>query len=139
MNLYGIPRTTVDIDIMVDLEEDNLRKFLECMMELGLKFKQPVTSEDVLDPERRRWIVKSKGAYVLTLYNPEDPLEHVDFFIKQPMDFSKAYSRRKRLGKGNFKLNVIHPEDLIAMKLASGRKIDLMDVQLIRSFLHEDA
>jgi len=137
MVLYGIPRTTVDMDLMVDLEEENLRKFLRCMADLGLKFKQPVKVEEVLDPHWREKASREKGALVLTLYNPDNPLEEVDFFIKNPIDFEEAYRRRRVLKGDGLSVSVIHPEDLIRMKEMAGRDEDLMDIEILRRMMDE--
>ncbi len=137
MVLYGIPRTTVDMDLMVDLEEENLRKFLQCMIDLGLKFRQPVSMEDVLNPRWRERVSREKGALVLTLHNPDNPLEEVDFFIKNPIDFEEAHRRRRVIKGDGLSVSVIHPEDLIRMKEIAGREGDLMDVELLRRLMDE--
>ncbi len=137
MVLYGIPRTTVDIDLMLDLSEENLKRFLQCMAGLGLKFKQPVRVEDVLNPRWRERISREKGALVLTLHNPDNPLEEVDFFIKNPIEFEEAYRRRRVMEGEDLRVSVIHPEDLIRMKEMAGREGDTMDVELIRRLMDE--
>ncbi len=137
MVLYGIPRTTVDIDLMLDLSEENLKRFLQCMAGLGLKFKQPVRVEDVLNPRWRERISREKGALVLTLHNPDNPLEEVDFFIKNPIEFEEAYRRRRVMEGEDLRVSVIHLEDLIRMKEMAGREGDTMDVELIRRLMDE--
>jgi len=137
MVLYGIPRTTIDMDLMIDLEEENLRKFLQCMTGLGLRFRQPVNMEDVLNSEWREKASREKGALVLTLYNPDNPLEEVDFFIKNPIDFEEAYRRRRVIRGDSLSVSVIHPEDLIRMKEMAGRDEDFMDVELLRRMMDE--
>ncbi|PIX26488.1 MAG: hypothetical protein COZ68_01110 [Deltaproteobacteria bacterium CG_4_8_14_3_um_filter_43_13] len=37
VNLYGIPRMTYDIDLMLDLEDKNLKKFLKLLKSWGFK------------------------------------------------------------------------------------------------------
>ncbi len=138
MVLYGIPRTTVDIDLMLDLSEENLRKFLQCMAALGLKFRQPVRLEDVLNPRWRQRISREKGALVLTLHNPDNPLEEVDFFIKNPIDFEEAYRRRRVLKGDSLRVSVVHPEDLIRMKEMAGREGDFADIELLRRLMDEE-
>jgi len=137
MVLHGIPRTTVDLDLMLDLNEENLRKFLRCMIALGLEFKQPVREEDVLDLRWREQVVREKKALVLTLYNPENPLEEVDFFIKNPLDFEGVYKRSKVMKGEDLKVRVAHPQDLIKMKEMAGREGDLADIEILRRMMDE--
>ncbi|PMP95451.1 MAG: hypothetical protein C0169_05450, partial [Thermodesulfobacterium geofontis] len=42
VNLYGIPRTTVDLDLIIDLSHENLKNFILTMKKAGLTLKQPV-------------------------------------------------------------------------------------------------
>lgn len=42
VNLYGIERTTADIDIVLKLDNENLSKFVYVAKKLGLKPKVPV-------------------------------------------------------------------------------------------------
>ncbi|RLD12370.1 MAG: hypothetical protein DRI22_05375, partial [Caldiserica bacterium] len=42
VNLHGIPRMTYDIDILLKMEDENLRKFCSLMKEKGYKPKVPV-------------------------------------------------------------------------------------------------
>lgn len=49
VNLYGIERATADIDIIVDLEEGNLKRFIAAMKELGFRPKVPVSLEDFIN------------------------------------------------------------------------------------------
>ena len=53
VNLYGIERATADIDIIVDLEDGNLQRFINVVKEMGFKPKVPVMLEDFLKREKR--------------------------------------------------------------------------------------
>ena len=37
MNLHGVPRLTMDVDIVLALDEQNLARFVACAEELGLR------------------------------------------------------------------------------------------------------
>ena len=49
MVLHGVERTTLDLDVAVSLEPDNLRRFLEAMTHLRLAHRAPVPAEIILD------------------------------------------------------------------------------------------
>jgi molybdenum cofactor biosynthesis enzyme MoaA len=51
VNFYGIPRMTYDIDLLLDLEDKNLKKFLELLK--GWNFK-PKISIDIMDFTKKR-------------------------------------------------------------------------------------
>ncbi len=137
LNLYGIPRTTVDLDLFVDLEEGNLRRFLECMEGLGLRLLQPVDKDAILDPkERVRW-GEEKNAIVLTFFNPKDPTETVDFFIEEILPFGEVYGRRRVLEGEGYRVSLIGLEDLIKLKELSGREKDQYDLNILRRIKDE--
>jgi len=132
LNLYGIPRTTVDLDLFVDLEEGNLKRFLECMEGLGLRLLQPVDKDAILDSEERGRLRDEKNAIVLTFFNPKDPTETVDFFIDEILPFGEVYGRRRVLEGEGYRVSLISLEDLIRLKELSGREKDLYDLNILR-------
>ncbi len=86
INLYGIPRTTIDVDIMIELNNDNILSLINCFKTNGFRFRQPIDEKK------------------LTLENPNNPLEVLDFFIDNPIDFNEAYSRKKILKVDDFEI-----------------------------------
>jgi len=61
VNLYGIERATGDVDIAVDLEDKNVRKFVEVIKELGFKPGNPVRLGDFADKDMREaWLRKKR-------------------------------------------------------------------------------
>jgi len=129
INLYGIPRTTVDIDVVLELTDENLRKFIKCMKKIGLKLKQPIEESSILKSAYRTALRTEKNVIVLTYENPEDPLEIIDFFIDNPIDFENAYKRKESVSINHYEIHLAAIEDLIIMKKASGREIDLADIE----------
>ena len=57
VNLLGIPRMTYDIDLLVKMEDKNLRKLLELFKKWGFKPKVPVKIMD-----SKEWVLKGKQA-----------------------------------------------------------------------------
>lgn len=132
LNLWGIPRTTYDIDIMLDLSSDeNIRKFVESMKELGLKLKQPIDLEKIHDKNFRERIFREKEAVVLTFENLENPIEIVDFFTENPINFESAWRRRKEVKVADFFVRLAHPDDIISLKRISGRPQDIEDIKAL--------
>jgi len=54
VNLYGIERATGDLDLVVDLEDRNLKRFIRAMKELGFKPKVPVALNDLARREKQK-------------------------------------------------------------------------------------
>jgi len=72
--LYGVERMTMDIDMLINLDEMNFAIFIDLMSKLGLKPRAPVNPADLMDPgTRKRWI-HEKNALVFTFIDPDYPV-----------------------------------------------------------------
>ena len=65
--LHGVVRLTADLDLIVELSTENLRKFIRAINELGYKPKPPVDAEDFIDPlNRKAW--KEEKAWKFSVF-----------------------------------------------------------------------
>lgn len=141
VNLWGIPRTTADVDIMLDLSKENLDLFLSAMKSLEMSPKQPIDMDKLHLEEYRKSLKEEKNMLVATFINPKNPIMVVDFFLENPIDFKKAFGRRKILKVEDFEIYLIDIEDLIKMKQKSKRlqdKADLEHLKRIKKWLEEE-
>ncbi|MBI4621580.1 MAG: nucleotidyltransferase [Desulfobacterales bacterium] len=61
VNLYGIPKMTYDIDLILDLEDKNLEKFLKLLKGWGFKPKVPVDIMEFAEKDKRKDWIKNKN------------------------------------------------------------------------------
>lgn len=73
VNLLGVPRMTKDLDLMLDLDDANLKLFVSAAKELGYRPRAPVALEEFADAAKRAAWRREKGALVFTLNDPRDP------------------------------------------------------------------
>ncbi len=135
VNLYGIERTTADLDLVVELERKNLEKLVDAFRSIGFRPKMPVKFEDLLIKEKRRQWIEEKNMVVFTLHSTEQPFLPVDILIKETMDFKKVFKDRVKLRAGNTTIPLIPLEELIAMKEGSPRPQDRADVYYLKRIL----
>lgn len=128
MNLYGIERMTADLDLIVDLEERNLRRFITVMNNLDYKPKVPVKAEDFISKVKREQWLREKNMKVFSFYNREIPYRLVDVFVEIPFNFSAVYEHRKKIKIQSTTIFLIDIENLIRLKSISGRPQDLADI-----------
>jgi hypothetical protein len=129
MNLLGVPRLTMDVDLVLALDEANLEAFLASARELGLKPSVPVAIESLKDPTmRREWIERRNMiAFPLAAADPGAPT--VDVLISHPLDFDAAYARRESRPVTDLEVSVASVKDMIALKQGTGRRQDADDVE----------
>ena len=137
VNLYGIERATADVDIVLELEEGNLLKFIGVTEKLSLRPKIPVRLEDFIDPEKRKSWRMNKGMMVFSLYDPKNPFFLIDIFTEIPFDFDVVYKQRKKIKFENIFIPVVPIKELITMKEKSGRPQDRADVFYLKKIMGE--
>lgn len=137
VNLYGIERATADIDIVVDLEEGNLKRFIAAVKELGFRPKVPVSLEDFINKENREKWIKEKGMMVFSLFDPKNQFFLLDVFVEIPFDFKTVYKKRRKIKAEKAIISVIPLETLIEMKEKTVRPQDIADVFYLRQIKEE--
>ncbi len=125
--LYGVPRATFDLDVLIEPTKDNVERLLSAMIEAGLGTASLTNAEDVLSKE-------------ITIFTDRIRL---DVQTSTPgISFEQAWQRRVTMNYRGQILEVISVGDLIASKTAAGRDVDLADVRILRSkevnSTHED-
>ena len=131
VNLYGYIRATMDLDILIMLDDTNTSKFIKIIKELGYKPRIPVLIDDFCDPTKRKKWVNEKNMKVFSVYNPSNEMEHVDILIKDNIDFRKAFNRREIVKSDAIKINLINIDDLIKLKEIAGRERDKIDIKAL--------
>ena len=132
VNLYGVPRFTKDVDILIDITPINLSRLKKALIELGYTPKAPVSAEEFLNPENWSKWKKEKGLIALNFYNPKNPYQEIDLLINTPLTYMKAKKDSKLLSIGKLKVNLIGVNDLIAMKRKAKRAQDLSDIEMLK-------
>ena len=130
--LHGVVRLTADLDLMLDLDNDNLSKFLEVMKSLDYKPKLPIQPRALLDPEKRKEWARKKNMIAFAFAHQKHDYKEIDVFIDEPIPFAEAFKRKKTLTAEDVKINVISFDDLVTLKEKSGREQDIMDIKMLR-------
>ena len=137
VNLLGVPRFTADLDIIVALEQKNVRKFVKCLTNLGFKPKVPVTAEMFTDHKNRANWAKEKNMVVFSFWRPDRPYEVIDVFIKEPIPFKELWSKREKIALENIKIPVVSIGHLVQLKRRSGRLQDISDIEALNKLSKE--
>ncbi len=131
---HGFVRFTADLDLVLDLEEGNLRRALSTLAALGYRPRAPVALDDFVDPSNRsRWVAE-KGLTVFSLSSDRHPATEVDVFVEAPFDFDAVHARRATMEVADgLQAPFVGALDLIDMKRRAGRPQDLQDVERLES------
>lgn len=135
--LHGYLRTTLDLDLVLGLERDNLERALKALAELGFRPQAPVPLSSFTDPETREIWVREKNMTVFSLWHPEHPGFAIDLFVQEPFDFDAVYGRALRVQLQGVRATVVSRDDLVEMKRAAGRARDMEDIAALSELSEE--
>jgi hypothetical protein len=133
VNLHGAERMTMDVDIMLALDAENLRHFLEAIRPLKLKPANPlVTMEQFCDAATVESWIRDKHMLAFQLRPTQGHGPSLDVLVKPAVPFEPAYARRVMFKVEDFEVVVASAQDLIALKSGTGRQIDRSDIEALR-------
>jgi hypothetical protein len=125
VNFYAVPRMTRDIDIVVELTERDVSRFIALF-----------AGDYYLDAETVDRAIKAKGMFNL-IQNAY--VIKIDVVVRKETPYRRTeFSRRRKIAVDDRIISIVAPEDLILSKLAwakdSRSELQLTDVRnLLRS------
>ena len=125
VNLHGIVRGTLDVDLALRFREKDFVAAERALESLGLRPRLPVTAADVF--RFREEYIANRNMTAWSFVNPSNPTQVVDVILTH--DLAKMQVVRKRLRDATVRIASI--DDLIAMKRESGRPQDLVDIEAL--------
>jgi hypothetical protein len=115
--LHGVPRSTFDLDILIEATAENAQCLLDAMMDVGLGTAALTSVDDLL-------------AHEITIFKD---WVRIDVQTATPgIHFDAAWQKREVMQYTGQAFYVVSREDLMASKLAAGRTVDLEDVRLLK-------
>ncbi|MBI3456669.1 MAG: hypothetical protein HY002_12905 [Candidatus Rokubacteria bacterium] len=120
VNYYAVPRTTRDIDIVVELGTGDADRLCEAFQD-----------DFYVDREAVRRAVEEQGLFNL-IHGAS--VVKVDFVVRKESEYRRVeFSRRRRIRVEDHELSAVAPEDLIISKLDWAREtrseVQLADVR----------
>lgn len=137
MNIYGVPRMTIDIDLLLDFTKENIDLFQKILFELKYKPLQPVDLDSLVDEKSRRVAIDSKNMIVYSYYNQISSFMQLDVLLDVPLTFEELWVRKAEVKSGEVSINLVSVGDLIKMKEYSNRIQDRDDIALLTKFIQK--
>jgi len=129
VSLHGVERATMDVDITVAMNKNNLTALIEAAKELKLIPVLPVPLESLNDLELlKRWH-EERNLEAFALRAPELAGVTVDILLFPPVEFTCMANRAVEFNVADTPIRTVSIDDLIALKQTVGRPIDLSDIE----------
>ena len=132
VNLYGVPRVTQDIDIIISLDKENILNLVSLLKNLNYIPRLPVNPEDLADPQKREAWIREKNLTAFSFYHQKEHYKVVNIVLVHPLDFLKAYHQKTVKFAKDVEIYLVSLDDLISMKTHSGRDQDKSDIDLLK-------
>ena len=114
--LYGVPRATFDLDLLIEATPDNAAALLEALRSAGFETASLIDAPELL----RHEITVFRDRY------------RIDVQTSTPgIRFEDAWKRRVEMSYEDAPFYVASKSDVIASKRAAGRPIDLEDARIL--------
>ena len=126
--LHGYARNTMDVDIVLAMNADNIQRFIGAAKAAGLQPVAPVSIESLAKPELLEQWVREKGLLAFALRGADSQSTVLDVLIKSPVSFETLRQDAELVGLGAMKIPVASIDHLITMKRDTGRSKDAVDI-----------
>jgi hypothetical protein len=138
VNLYGIPRMTTDIDILIDWSETNVDGFEAAIKEHGYKNNLFFQLRTFVSAETRLHYFREKN--IISYSYSSDLLRAIslDVLVQTNLDFEACWDRKETKYVQEVPVYVLCVEDLIIMKESAGREQDKADIINLRKYHKHD-
>ncbi|MBI5626894.1 MAG: nucleotidyl transferase AbiEii/AbiGii toxin family protein [Nitrosomonadales bacterium] len=127
--LHGYQRVTMDVDVVLAMDEGNLRRFLSMAKASGLRPTIPVEIESLAKPELIEQWYREKGMLAFSLRGAEAMATVIDVLVKPVIAFADLRREATMVEVGTISIPVASIEHLITMKTGTGRSKDLIDIE----------
>jgi len=137
---HGYLRFTKDVDFVIQLIPDNIKRAFIALTALGYKPSVPVTVEQFSDQATREGWIRDKNMQVLQLWSDSHRETSIDIFVHEPFSFDEEYAHAlvKPL-YGAIDVRFVSIPTLIKMKETAGREQDRIDIENLRMRLENHA
>ena len=136
--LRGYSRFTVDVDVALAMDAENLARFIRAAKRAGLQPSIPVPIEALADPDQiERWC-HEKGMLAFSLRTAEVRPLVLDVLVKPAVPYEELRRQATLLDVGDLKVAVAAIDHLIAMKTGTGRSKDQIDIEELRKIQASD-
>lgn len=121
VGIYGAPRATVDMDVFIAVDDENLAKLLKALYEFGAPTVPMEHFKDIGQVFRM-----GRSPIRIEILNQASGI-----------DFKGCYGRRKIINIDGLEISIISIADLLKNKAAAGREKDVADLRNLEGIIKQ--
>lgn len=132
VNLHGVERATMDVDLVLAMDDANLKRFLGAARRMQLRPSLPVSIESLCDAGQVDQWAREKHMIAFALRAPSPASPTVDVIVRPVVPFEQMHRNRISKDVGGVMLSIAAIDDLVALKTGTGRQKDASDIEALR-------
>lgn len=135
--LHGVERMTLDLDLSISMDKENVEKFLEVMEQFQLTPRAPIPKETLFNPKIIDYIIKEKNGIAFTFLDKNNPYKQVDVLIHPDLQYEKWINKIDTVELFGHKVCILSKQAIIELKekLERPRDKDIMDIKELKTQL----
>ena len=130
--LQGYQRVTMDVDVVLAFDDENLAKFVACAKSANFQPVLPIPIDSLRDAALIDLWHREKGMLAFALRGPGMMATAIDVLVRPLVSFEqlKRNAVTKRIGP--LSIPVASIDDLVLLKTGTGRSKDVLDIEELR-------
>ena len=138
VNIYGIPRMTADIDVLLDFDVENLQRFKNALHELNYSPLLPLPIEHLAEKAERLRYIAEKNLIAYSFFPSTGAHMSIDVLIDCPVHFDELWAQKVARKVDEYEIYLASVDHLIEMKQYSDRVQDKQDIILLSKIKEND-
>ena len=132
VTLHGYQRVTMDVDVVLALNDNNLSKFIDCAKGAQLRPVLPFPLDSLRDAALIDQWYEEKGMLAFALREPDMMATVLDLLVRPVVPFENLKANASVKRSGSISIPVASIDDLIVLKTGTGRSKDVLDIEEVR-------
>lgn len=130
--LQGYQRATLDVDVVLAMDHENVQRFLMVAKKAELRPTMPVALDSLAQPELIEQWYREKGMLAFSVRGAETVAAVLDILVRPVVAFSELRRDATLIEVGAISIPVASVDHLITLKTNTGRSKDLIDIEELR-------
>ncbi len=130
--LQGYQRVTMDVDIVLAMDDDNLVNFIKLANVAGLRPAIPVPIDSLRQSELIEQWHREKGMIAFSLRTSDAVALVIDVLVRPKVPYAELCRDAVNVEVGEHSIPVASIDHLIALKTGSGRSKDMIDIEALQ-------
>lgn len=130
--LQGYQRVTMDVDVVLAMDEANLDRFIAAADAAGLRPTVPVPIGSLRQPELIEQWYREKGMLAFSLRTSDTVATVIDVLVRPKVPYADLRRDSTIVEVGPHRIPVASIDHLIALKTDTGRSKDATDIEALK-------